>query len=393
MKCCKWALIMLATMSLFDFVLLNAHAWSQIARAETLTDKLVAEDPIQLAAQARRDGNIVRGAILFHQGNIDCAKCHRPAADQARMGPDLSRMKPDATDEFIVESILQPSKQFHEDYKTLIALNNDGQIFTGIKVSENENQIVLRDSADITKLIVIDRKDLDLIRPGTVSSMPTGLADLLKNRQQFLDLLRYVIDIKERGPDSDTYANGTNTRRELSREHNGLILMQQLNCIACHTSDAVQQPVAAKQAPRLQWSARTLNPDYLAAFIANPHMVKPGTTMPELFGQMDEAERKRSATAISHFLLSKTKNQFQSQPIEDEAVPRGFELFHSVGLCRLSFAEKRIGQGTMAGKICAAWKPGRKVQRRWAFRVSERPAFRTSLGPHAEHAVDASRSS
>ena len=123
----------------------------------------------------------------------------------------------------------------------------------------------------------------------------------------------------------------TALRRELSPELNGLVLMQKLNCIACHTSDSYQSLIAAKTAPRLQWSAKTLNPVYIEAYIANPHAVKPGSTMPELFGQLDELERNQSATAITHFLLTKTKNEFQRQPIDGEATHRGFELFHSVG--------------------------------------------------------------
>ena len=46
------------------------------ALAQSLTEKLVAEDPVKLAEEARTSGNIVRGAILFHQGNINCVKCH-----------------------------------------------------------------------------------------------------------------------------------------------------------------------------------------------------------------------------------------------------------------------------------------------------------------------------
>ena len=287
MRRCNWKFVVLATTLLLYFASFNAASWAQ-----TLTEKLVVEDPIELAERARRDGDIVRGAILFHQGNINCAKCHRPAAEKDRIGPDLSRMDREATDESIIESILRPSKQIKTGYETFVVLTNDGRTISGIKVSEDENQIVIRDSADVDKLAVIDRKDLDDIRPGTESSMPGNLANQLKNRQQFLDLLRYVIDVKERGPDSNSHVTQTALRREQSPELKGLVLMQKLNCITCHTSDSNQSLVAAKIAPRLQWSAKTLNPVYLAAYIANPHAVKPGSTMPELFGQLDEVERK-----------------------------------------------------------------------------------------------------
>ena len=321
-----WRFVALATTVLLYFGAFNSVAWAQ-----TLTEQLVAENPRELAEQARRDGDIVRGAILFHQGNINCAKCHRPSAEKDRIGPDLSRLDREATDESIIESILRPSRQIKTGYETFVVLTSDGRTFSGIKVSENENQIVIRDSADVDQLVALARQDIDEIRPGTKSSMPDDLANQLKNRQQFLDLLRYVIDIRERGPDSNSQVTQTALRRELSPELNGLVLIQQLNCIACHVSDAIQSPVAAKKAPRLQWSAKTLNPGYVAAFIANPQAVKPGATMPGLFGQLDDAERSESSTALTHFLLSRIQNEFCTQAIDGAATTRGFELFHSVG--------------------------------------------------------------
>ena len=180
-------------------------------------------------------------------------------------------------------------------------------------------------------MIVITRDNLDLIRPSNTSTMPDHLVNELKNRQQFLDLFRYVMEIKQRGPDTSTSVTQTLVRRELSPELNGLVLMQNLNCVACHLSNSRQSPVAAKQAPRLKWSTAALNPNYIAAFVANPHLVKPGSTMPESLGPLDEMDRKHASTAITHFLLSKTKNEFQPQPIDFEAAHRGFALFHSVG--------------------------------------------------------------
>ena len=102
MRRCNWKFVVLATTLLLYFASFNAASWAQ-----TLTEKLVVEDPVELAKQARRDGDIVRGAILFHQGNINCAKCHRPTAEKDRIGPDLSRMDREATDESIIESILR----------------------------------------------------------------------------------------------------------------------------------------------------------------------------------------------------------------------------------------------------------------------------------------------
>ncbi len=310
---------------------LTATLFVNCASAQTLSERLVAEDPATLIQRAKLDGNIVRGAILFHQGNINCAKCHRPAAEIDRIGPDLSRMGPELTDELIIESILQPSKKIKKNFETIAALTVDGRLVTGIIVTEDAQKLVIRESQNVDQLVTIPREDLEEIRPGIVSSMPENLADELKDHQQFLDLLRYVIDVKERGPDAGAMAANLTVRRELSPELNGVILIQEMNCVACHTSDSIESAIGPKRAPQLQWSGKWLNPEFIEKFIANPHAIKPGTTMPDMLGHLDEANRRKTAEAITQFLVSKTNNEFQAEGIDGVAVTRGFELFHAVG--------------------------------------------------------------
>ena len=301
------------------------------ACAQTLNEKLLAEDPAALVAQAKKDGDVVRGAILFHQGNINCAKCHRPTAEKDRLGPDLSRMDGEATDEFIVESILQPSKQIKKGFEPVIALTNDGRTVSGMIFEEDKDKILIRDTKDADKLITILRDDLDEMRAGKISNMPADLANELKNRKQFLDLLRYVIDIKDRGPEKESANVATTNRRSLEPALEGLVLIQQHNCVACHQWKNFEPTIAAKQAPRLNWSAKHLNPEYLSGFIADPHAVKPGTTMPSMFAGVDEEQRKRMSEQLVHFLTSKAKNEVQFSPTDAEAIQKGFELFNSVG--------------------------------------------------------------
>lgn len=300
-------------------------------QAQTLTEKLIVENPVALAASARKDGNIVRGAILFHQGNINCAKCHRPNAETDRIGPDLSRMDQETTDAFLVESILEPSKTIKKGFETAMLATLDGKVINGLVVSQDDQSIVLRDDQNVDELITIATNDIDEIRPGTKSSMPDGLVDELKDRQQFLDLIRYVIDVKERGPTAEVMTNQPIARRKLSPELNGLVLINELNCVACHESGATLSFVSVKKAPDLNWSGKRLSPGYLARFIADPLAMKPGTTMPDMLRQLDEPSRTEKAEAITHYLIAQEGNQFQAQPIDGQAVIRGAELFHSVG--------------------------------------------------------------
>ncbi len=299
--------------------------------AQTLTEKLISEDPSKLAQSARKSGNVVRGAILFHQGNINCAKCHRPTAEPQRIGPDLSRIENEVTDAYLVESILQPSKEIKKGYEPVVALTLDGQQWSGLVVEDNDEKLVIRSSEDPDRLITIARNNLDEVRPGKKSTMPDGLADELKDRQQFLDLIRYVIDVKERGPTAEPAGANSLVRRQLSPELSGLALIQDSNCVACHEAKADPNLVASKQAPNLKWSANKLNPSHLAHFIADPQAVKPGTTMPGMLEHLGPAAKVRAANAIAHFLATEYGNDFQFEAIDSAAVTRGGRVFGQVG--------------------------------------------------------------
>ncbi|MGB7347268.1 MAG: hypothetical protein WBD20_23800 [Pirellulaceae bacterium] len=319
MKYC-WSLILLmAVLPLAD------------AKAQTLEESLIAENPITLAQQARKSGNVVRGAILFHHGLINCAKCHLPATEKDRIGPDLSRIASEVTDQQIIESILQPSKQISKGFETIKVLTNDGRVLVGSVVKEDDKEILIRDAQNVDRLITVDKRDVDEVLPGTKSSMPEGLVNELKDRQQFLDLLRYVFDVRERIPPRNAMVDRPAVQRELFPQLAGLILIQKSNCVACHQSKVAQSFVAAKKSPNLMWSGKWLNPEYLSRFIAEPHAVKPGTTMPNLLAGSDEDIRKKTADAIAHFLAAQAGNQFHFQPADVDAVKRGNELFHSVG--------------------------------------------------------------
>ncbi|MFT5128086.1 MAG: mono/diheme cytochrome c family protein [Rhodothermales bacterium] len=107
----------------------------------------------------------------------------------------------------------------------------------------------------------------------------------------------------------------------------GELVADELNCVACHTGSDAQRK-AAKPGPRLAAVASRLNPHFLEAFIANPHAVRPGTTMPNL---LPAAERAESAKQLTHFLLSIGKSDFAPTAHDRFAGEVGKALFHSVG--------------------------------------------------------------
>ncbi|MBT5018004.1 MAG: c-type cytochrome, partial [Planctomicrobium sp.] len=68
-----------------------------------LNQELSALNPNEIASEARRTGDPVRGAKLFYNQALSCAKCHDPNRGD-RLGPDLSSKRDGVNDTFLVES-------------------------------------------------------------------------------------------------------------------------------------------------------------------------------------------------------------------------------------------------------------------------------------------------
>lgn len=117
---------------------------------------------------------------------------------------------------------------------------------------------------------------------------------------------------------------------QLDSDLKGLVLIEELNCEACHKSNA-SLAARSKKAPRLAEIGSRINPAYVQSFIQHPHEIKPGTTMPDLLFGLGETEKQQVATAITHFLLSLKQNDFDLHPPDSVAAEQGRNLFHSRG--------------------------------------------------------------
>ncbi len=168
------------------------------AAPPTLAQRLLQESPAELAKAARAQGDAGRGAVLFFQPFLTCARCHDPELG-TKLGPDLAQAGKEATAEYLIESVLAPSKVLKKGYEPLTVSMTDGRTITGQLVGEKDGTLTLIDPAG-GKTIAIPTADIEKRSTGTVSLMPEGLASMLSDRQQFLDLAKYLIEVAEDGP-------------------------------------------------------------------------------------------------------------------------------------------------------------------------------------------------
>jgi putative heme-binding domain-containing protein len=165
-----------------------------------LQQQLAREDLSALARAARAEGDAQRGVMVFYQSRAACSRCHGTEGHDKPLGPDLARVGAETTDVHLIESVLQPSKVITEDYQPITVITDAGKMVTGLLESETDDELVLRDDARDGQRVTLAKDAIDERIDDGPSIMPTDLANQLGSRAQFLDLVRYLMEIVEKGP-------------------------------------------------------------------------------------------------------------------------------------------------------------------------------------------------
>jgi putative heme-binding domain-containing protein len=153
----------------------------------------LSNDPKELQKireQVLAKGDPQKGKDLYLNSSVlACVNCHQMEGIGGNVGPDLTRVWETQTIEKLLESIVQPSKEIKEGYQSYTVATVDGQVFTGLRVSETDSEVVLRDAngRDIRVL----KEDIDEMVASKVSLMPDDVISQL-SYDQFIDLLAFL---------------------------------------------------------------------------------------------------------------------------------------------------------------------------------------------------------
>ncbi|MBI1373807.1 MAG: c-type cytochrome [Phycisphaera sp.] len=113
----------------------------------------------------------------------------------------------------------------------------------------------------------------------------------------------------------------------------GELLISELNCLSCHTaSDAVAARIGTKPAPDLSNAGARLTPQYLRKYLTDPHGVKPGATMPDIFHASEAKSRDGAVDFLVNYLVSRGGPiKLDESSANSSMVSSGEKLFHSLG--------------------------------------------------------------
>lgn len=135
-------------------------------------------------------GNAQRGKALYlNHKALACITCHRLEGVGGSVGPDLSRIWETHSVEKIMESMIDPSKEIKEGFQTYVATTKKGQVYTGLKVAQSADEVVLRDAN--AREIRIAARDLDELTVSKQSLMPDNVVSQL-TFDQFIDLVAFL---------------------------------------------------------------------------------------------------------------------------------------------------------------------------------------------------------
>ncbi len=112
------------------------------------------------------------------------------------MGPDLTSIGASAPVDYLVESLFYPNRKIKEGYHAVVLETQDGQELSGVLVSENNEQLVIR---DVSNREVALAKNSVRNRTMGGSLMPSGLIDNLASQER-IDLFRFLSELGKPGP-------------------------------------------------------------------------------------------------------------------------------------------------------------------------------------------------
>ena len=170
-----------------------------------LAAALAAEDRAALVAEVAHAGDAWEGSNLFHTRQLTCTQCHVAGKGESPLGPNLAAMPEGVPRErlvaHLIESLLDPSATIRPAYRGVTIVTDDGRSVSGIVARETDTEVVLRDAAAGGRETVVKKSAIDERVEAKTSLMPAGLPNLLADRKQFVNLVRYLTEVAEGGPD------------------------------------------------------------------------------------------------------------------------------------------------------------------------------------------------
>jgi quinoprotein glucose dehydrogenase len=138
-------------------------------------------------------GNAEAGrAIFLDKIEVACQRCHKFQGEGGEVGPDLTGIGSKQNREYLLESIVDPSKQIAKGFETVVLALKDGTSVSGVFKEENGTSIKLITPEG--QFIHVAKKDIEARESGK-SAMPEDIIKHLSKRE-LRDLVEFLAGLK-----------------------------------------------------------------------------------------------------------------------------------------------------------------------------------------------------
>ncbi|MCB1274998.1 PVC-type heme-binding CxxCH protein [Prosthecobacter sp.] len=149
-----------------------------------------------LVEKVQKNGDPARGEAVYRRQQMLCMTCHAIGESGGVLGPNLVSIGASAPVDYLIESLLEPSKKIKEGYHMVIISKKDGGVVSGGLVNDGAEELTIRDPAN--QIVKVAKSAIAKREMSPVSMMPPGLTASLRE-DEFVDLVRFLSELGREG--------------------------------------------------------------------------------------------------------------------------------------------------------------------------------------------------
>jgi quinoprotein glucose dehydrogenase len=169
----------------------DAAIRQRLARQESALPR---DDPLARYRDTLVGGSAEVGRhIFFEKAAVSCLRCHKVQGVGGEVGPDLTGIGTRQKRDYLLESIVLPSRQIARGFETVVLSLHNGKTCAGVLKQETDKTVQLMTPEG--KLLVVPKDEIDERQTGK-SAMPEDLTQHL-SRREIRDLVEFLAGLRE----------------------------------------------------------------------------------------------------------------------------------------------------------------------------------------------------
>lgn len=172
------------------------EALRKAGNVKQMDKPLTGPEMAALVEKVAKNGDPARGEEVYRRQQLLCMTCHAIGESGGVLGPNLVSIGASAPVDYLIESLLEPSKKIKEGYHMIIVNKKDGSVVSGGLVTDGAEELTIRDPAN--QIIKVAKSAVASSQMSPVSMMPAGLTASLRE-DEFVDLVRFLSELGREG--------------------------------------------------------------------------------------------------------------------------------------------------------------------------------------------------